>query len=251
MSVDALAEDVRRYEDGRPILARPQTTVYKISKFMRRHRGALAAAVLVALALVASLGYGEWRQRQALHEGQRALRMQTFMYRLFKLANSNYLGKPAATVPEFLELGVKVLPEYIKDPADQREAQLSLAESMYDNGDMATAQKVFTQTIPGAKAAGDTNAVAEAEAFSGDIAFQMGRMEVGKSLTADALALSQNESVTPSVRVWSEILLCGEPGKQQLPVGGKYQAAAGCRDRGADEASTGTRDGLCALHAGQ
>jgi serine/threonine protein kinase/tetratricopeptide (TPR) repeat protein len=205
VSVDALADDVRRYEEGRPILARPQTTLYRVGKFIRRNRGAVAATVLVALALVASLGYAEWRQRQALHEGQRALRMQTFLYRLFKLANSNYLGKPAATVPEFLELGVKVLPEYIKDPSDLREAQLSLAESMYDNGDLPSAQKVFTQAIPGAKAAGDTNAVAEAEAFSGNIAFQLGQMENGQALTADALALSRKESVTPSVRVWSEI----------------------------------------------
>ena len=205
VSVDALVEDVRRYEDGRPILARPQTTLYKVSKFIRRNRGAVAATIVVALALISSLGYAEWRQRQALHEGQRALRMQTFLYRLFKLANSNYLGKPAATVPEFLELGVKVLPEYIKDPADLREAQLSLAESMFDNGDMASAQKVFTQVIPGAKTAGDTNALAEAEAFSGNIAFLLGQMETGKALTADALALSRKESVTPSVRVWSEI----------------------------------------------
>ena len=205
VSVDALVEDVRRYKDGRPILARPQTTLYKASRFIRRNRGAVAATIVVALALIASLGYAEWRQRQALHEGQRALRMQTFLYRLFKLANSNYLGKPAATVPEFLELGVKVLPEYIKDPADLREAQLSLAESMSDNGDMPAAQKVFAQVIPEAKAAGDTNAVAEAEAFAGNIAFQMGQMEAGKSQTADALALSRKESVTPSVRVWSEI----------------------------------------------
>ena len=205
VSVDALAEDVRRYEDGRPILARPQTALYKVSKFIRRNRGAVAATILVALALIASLGYAEWRQRQALHEGQRALRMQTFLYRLFKLANSSYLGKPAATVPEFLELGVKVLPEYIKDPADLREAQLSLAESMYDNGDLPSAQKVFTQLIPAAKAAGDTNAVAEAEAFAGNIAFQLGQMENGKALTANALSQSRKQSVTPSVRVWSEI----------------------------------------------
>lgn len=205
ISVDALIEDVRRYTAGRPILARPQTTFYKVSKFVRRNRGIVTAAVLVMLVLIASLGYAEWRQRQALHEGQRALRMQTFLYRLFRLANSSYLGKPAATVPEFLELGVKVLPEYIKDPADLREAQLSLAESMYDNGDLASAQKVFTQVIPEAKAAGDGNAEAEAEAFSGNIAFQMGEMETGKTLTADALALSRKESVTPSVRVWSEI----------------------------------------------
>ena len=67
----------------------------------------MAATLLITVALLSSLGYAAWRQQQALREGQRAMRMQTFMYRLFKLANSNYTGKPAATVPEFLKLGVK------------------------------------------------------------------------------------------------------------------------------------------------
>jgi serine/threonine protein kinase/tetratricopeptide (TPR) repeat protein len=205
VSVDALADDIRRFNEGRPILARPQTTIYRLGKFVRRNRGAVTATVLVALALIASLGYAEWRQRQALHEGQRALRMQTFLYRLFKLANSNYTGKPAATVPEFLELGVKVLPEYIKEPADLREAQLSLAESMFDNGDLKNAEKVFTGIIPEARAAGDVSSEAEAEAFAGDIAYQLGNMENGAKLTASALDLSQKAKVSPTVKVWSEI----------------------------------------------
>jgi eukaryotic-like serine/threonine-protein kinase len=204
-SVDLLAADVQRYLAGRPVLARPQTTLYWLGKFARRNRGAVAAALLVAVALVASVAYAGWRQEQAVREGQRALRMQTFMYRLFKLANSSYTGKQEFTVPEFLELGVKLLPDYIKNPADLREAQMSLAESMYENGDMDSAQKVFEQIIASAKEAGDVSAEAEAEAFIGDIAYQKGRMDEGKVLTAHALELSRKPNVAPSVRVWSEI----------------------------------------------
>jgi eukaryotic-like serine/threonine-protein kinase len=204
-SVDSLIEDIQRYVSGRPILARPQTTVYRISKFVRRNRGGVMTAALISLALVGSLGFAAWRQQQALHEGRRALRMQTFIYRLFKLANSNYTGKPAATVPEFLALGVKVLPEYIKDPADLRSAQMGLAESMYENGDLNNAQKVFTQTIAEAKAAGDVESETEAEAFSGNIAYLQGQTDLGQTLTAHALELSRRPTVTPTVRVWSEI----------------------------------------------
>ena len=204
-SVDALAVDLQRYLGGRPVLARPQTAFYRAGKFVRRHRGGVAASLLVVAVLMASLAYGEWRQRQALREGQRALRMQTFMYRLFKLANSNYTGKPAATVPEFLDLGVKMLPEYIKDPGDLRAAQMSLAESMFENGDLDSAQKVFAQTIASAKAAGDTEAQAESEAFSGNIAYLQGKIDKGAALTADALRLSRQPGISPTVRVWSAI----------------------------------------------
>ena len=204
-SLDALAGDIQRFMDGRPVLVRPQTRFYRIGKFVRRNRKAVIVGVLVNVAIVATLGYAAWRQQQAIREGQRALRMQTFMYRLFKLANSNYTGKPAVTVPEFLELGVKILPDYIKDTADLREAQLSLAESMFENGDMKNAQKVFSDVIASAKTAGDVGAEAEAEAFSGNIAYQQGPMDLGEKLTAHALELSKKPGVSPAVRAWSAI----------------------------------------------
>jgi serine/threonine-protein kinase len=204
-TIDSLTGDIQRYLDGRPVLARPQTTLYRLGKYVRRNRAGVAASLLVSLALLASLGYGEWRQRQALREGQRALRMQTFLYSLFKLANSNYTGKPAATVPEFLELGVKMLPDYIKDPGDLREAQMGLAESMYENGDLDSAQKVLTQTTASAKAADDIPAEAESEAFSGNIAYLQGHMDEGAALTSRALELSRKPGVLPAVRVWSAI----------------------------------------------
>jgi eukaryotic-like serine/threonine-protein kinase len=196
---------VQRYLSGRPVLARPQTTLYRFSKFIRRNRRPVAATLIVAIALLAALGYAGWRQEQALREGQRALRMQTFMYRLFKLANSNYTGKPAATVPEFLELGVRILPQYIKNPSDLRQAQMGLAESMYENDDLDSAQKVLTQTIASAKAAKDIAAEAESEAFSGNIAYLKGQVDLGDSLTAHALDLSREPGIPPAVRAWSAI----------------------------------------------
>jgi eukaryotic-like serine/threonine-protein kinase len=204
-SVDALREDVERYLDGRPVLARPQTMLYRAGKFIRRNRVSVTATTVAALALAAALVYAGWRQQEALREGQRALRMQTFMVQLFRLANSDYTGKPAATVPELLDLGVQKLPEYIKDPSDLRAAQIRLAESMFENGDLDAAQRVFTQTIATARADGDINGLAESEAYAGDIAYMQGQTDLGAKLTSDALQLSKNSSVSPAVRIWSEV----------------------------------------------
>jgi eukaryotic-like serine/threonine-protein kinase len=205
VSVDALATDLQRYLDGRAVLARPQTAFYRVAKFIRRNRVPVIAGSVAAVLLMTAIAYAGWRQEQAVREGQRALQMQTFMYRLFKLANSNYTGKPAATVPEFLQLGVKILPEYIRDPADLRQAQLGLAESMYENGDLDSALKVFMQVTESARAAGDVPAEAEGAAFAGNINYLQGQMDEGKDLTAHALELSRRQGVPPSVRVWSMI----------------------------------------------
>ncbi|HEY4357693.1 MAG TPA: protein kinase [Acidobacteriaceae bacterium] len=205
ISVNALINDVQRHLDGRPVLARPQTVAYRLGKFVRRNRPQVVTAAVLLLLFAGTLAYAGWRQEQALREGQRAVRMQTFLYRLFKLANSNYTGKPDATLPEFLQLGVKVLPQYIPEPRDLREAQLGLAESMYDNGDLDHANTAFKDVMASARRDGDKAAEAEAETFSGDIAFQQGRMEEGKRLTEHSLDLSQAKGVPASVRVWSEI----------------------------------------------
>lgn len=203
-NVDALITDVQHYLEGRPVLARPQTTTYRIGKFVRRHRLPVLASALASVALCATAGYAAWRQEQAYRSGQRALQMQTFMSQLFKLANTSYMGKPAATVPEFLELGVKVLPDIIKDPADRRAGQLSLAESMYQNSDYKEAQVVLAQVIADAKAANDLASEAEAEAYAGRIAYQTGDPAAGKPLSAHALSLRDKTGVSPSVRVYIE-----------------------------------------------
>ena len=205
VSIDALREDIERYLEGRPILARPQTILYRAGKFIRRNRIGVATSAIAAAALVAAITYAAWRQQQALREGERALRMQTFMVQLFRLANSDYTGKPAATVPELLDLGVEKLPNYIKNPSDLRAAQISLAESMFENGDLEAAQRVFTQTIASARAAGDTEGLAASEAYSGNIAYIQGQTDLGAKLTADALTLSRDARVSPTVRVWSEV----------------------------------------------
>ena len=54
-SVAALADDLRRYLSHAPIMARPDTMVYRAAKFMRRQRRSVTAAVLAALALIVAI----------------------------------------------------------------------------------------------------------------------------------------------------------------------------------------------------
>ncbi|MEO6803405.1 MAG: serine/threonine-protein kinase [Granulicella sp.] len=205
VTVEALISDVQRYLAGRPILARPQTTTYRLSKFVRRNRAAVTSVSIMVCCLLVVAGYAAWRQQQAYREGQRALQMQTFMNSLFRLANSKYTGKPAVTIPEYLRLGVTVLPDFIRNQNDRRGAQLSLAESMYQNGDTKDALPVFYEVIASAKATGDLNSEVEAEAYAGDITNEIGDKSSSRRLTADALALSSRSEVTPVARVWAKV----------------------------------------------
>jgi len=195
--VNEIAADIQRYLDGRPVLARRQTTLYRATRFVRRNRGRLAVAAVVLLAVLASAGYAWRKQQQALAEGQRALRMQTFLYRLFQSANSNVTGKPATTLSEFLQLGVKFLPEYIREPADLRQARLGLAGSMFENRDYDAARQIFSQVAREAHAAGDLPSEAEATAYLCSIAYDKGEGDAGLSLCARAVDLAKSPGVPP------------------------------------------------------
>jgi len=204
-SVDALIEDLKRYLEGRPILARPQTVLYLGGKLLRRHWLSATITSLLLVALLATGLLAVWRQHEALREGQRALTMQSFMYRLFKFANTNTVGKQSFSVTEFLELSLRLLPEYIKDPADLRQAQLGVAESLYENEKYPQAREVFATVATMARAAHDSAAEAEADAFAGNIDYAAGDIKSGAALTERALQLSRDGGVPTSVRVWSEI----------------------------------------------
>jgi len=49
-----LAEDVRRFLENEAVAARPPTLAYQVAKFVRRHRAAVLAAVVMVLCLVAA-----------------------------------------------------------------------------------------------------------------------------------------------------------------------------------------------------
>jgi eukaryotic-like serine/threonine-protein kinase len=71
-SVTAMADDLRRYQGHQPISARPDTAAYRMKKFARRNRLALAAALLAALGLATGMVLALWQARIAGRERDRA-----------------------------------------------------------------------------------------------------------------------------------------------------------------------------------
>jgi eukaryotic-like serine/threonine-protein kinase len=64
-SAAALAEDLRRYLDGKPIRARPARVVYRLRKFIMRNRALLAVSVAALAAILAVVGYARYRENLA------------------------------------------------------------------------------------------------------------------------------------------------------------------------------------------
>ncbi len=82
----AVAEDLRRWREGEPILARRPTYRYLATKWVRRHRLVVAVAAVALGALLAMGGYAGWlswtssaRARYAQRFGQEAERIEALI----------------------------------------------------------------------------------------------------------------------------------------------------------------------------
>ena len=64
-TVDAFAEDLRRFLNHEPVLARPDTVGYRASKFVRRHRVGVVAAAVTLLALIGGVVGTTWQAIEA------------------------------------------------------------------------------------------------------------------------------------------------------------------------------------------
>ena len=73
-TVDAFADDLRRWEAGEPVTARPDSLAYRARRFVGRHRGAVAAAAFTFLAIVGGLVGTLTQARRAEQESARATR---------------------------------------------------------------------------------------------------------------------------------------------------------------------------------
>ncbi len=71
-SVEQFANDIERYLQGMPVLARPNTLPYRSSKFVQRHRAGAVAFVIVNLAIAGGIGGVIWQAREAHKERDRA-----------------------------------------------------------------------------------------------------------------------------------------------------------------------------------
>ena len=147
-SAGALADDVRRMLDGRPVAAHPPSRLYRTRKFVQRHRGAVVATLLMLLALAAAFGLALWQAkvaREAQHAAERdaarANATRDFLIGVFRASDPRVAqDKPRGevTAKELLDINApRINSEFADDPAT-RIALLGVVASVYrELGDSA------------------------------------------------------------------------------------------------------------------
>src|SRR5690606_25162865 len=105
-TTEALADDLRRWLDGQPVLAQKPKLGYRVRKFMARNKAGVAASVLLAASLGAGVAATLWQASEARREAenakvqaQRAVLVRDFLSHVFEST-----GPASGGVPTALEL---------------------------------------------------------------------------------------------------------------------------------------------------
>jgi len=152
-----VAADIERHLRHEPVSAGPPSTVYRVRKYIRRHKLGVAAAAVVMLAvLVGTAGttIGLLRavraEKKALEEAATAKRVSDFLVDLFKVSDPSEARGNTITAREILDRGAKKVEEEL---AGQPLIQARLMDTM---GQVFQSLGLFDRALPLLKSALET-----------------------------------------------------------------------------------------------
>ena len=134
-SVTQLSEDIRRYLEGRTVIARKDTLGYRSAKFVSRHRLGVAAAILILLSLIGGILGTASQARKTRIEKARAESINAFLEEMLNYSNpvlnlSQQKGQKT-TIGEVLDEAAKRLEsqEFANQPEVKAELERIIAQS--------------------------------------------------------------------------------------------------------------------------
>ena len=191
-SVEALLEDLRRYDDGLPIRARPDSLAYRLHKFIRRHRAGAAMSLLAAVLACAGLGATVYQARAKAREAEKARQVKDFLVSLFQVADPAQSRGREITARELLDRGVRRVDSALgRQPAMQEELLGILGTIHRELGLYARADSLFARAVVAAERAygPDHPEVAARLTDRGTSLKELGELAAAESVYQRALAI--------------------------------------------------------------
>ncbi len=130
-----LAADIERYLENRPVVARPASRGYRLKKYVRRNRLAVAVASGMALVLVGFAVMQTVELRRITRERDRADRIVDFMTNMFKLTDPGEARGNSVTAREILDKAARDMGTNAAiDPVVQADLQDAMASTYVNLG---------------------------------------------------------------------------------------------------------------------
>ncbi|MHB8520974.1 MAG: tetratricopeptide repeat protein [Limisphaerales bacterium] len=159
-TANGLARDIQRHLKNEPVTAAAPGAGYRLRKFMRRHRAALATAAALVLLLVAGLVASSWQAVRATRAEQRtrteaakSRQVATFLKEMLDgVRPSVALGRDKTLLREILDRAVVRLGSELKNqPGVEGELRLTIARIYRELGEYAKAEAMARESLAIAK----------------------------------------------------------------------------------------------------
>jgi serine/threonine-protein kinase len=196
-TVDAFARDIARYLEGEPLEARPDTVAYRIGKFVRRHRAAVAGAAAVAILIAAVSAFYTYRLAQARTaaelEAMRTQRMQQFMLSLFDAGETDAGPAGDLRVVSLIERGVREARALDREPEVQADLYQTLGGLYQRLGRLEDAETLFASALARLGDSRKTEGPEAARALvaRGVLRADQARFDEAERLVRDGLAMAR------------------------------------------------------------
>ncbi|MEO7064092.1 MAG: serine/threonine-protein kinase [Dokdonella sp.] len=154
-SAQALADDVRRHLEHRPITVRADSAAYRARRFMRRHWLPLCAAALLMLVVIVSATLIAAQSRQTAREARATLAVKDFLFGLFTAVDPAEARGKEISARELLDRGrERVEADAHGDPALKAELRATLGRIYGQLGLFPQAVELQQHAIAALKSAG-------------------------------------------------------------------------------------------------
>lgn len=179
----ALADDMESYLRGDPVLAQPDSALYRARKFARKNRLVVGAAAAVVLALASGLIVASWQLRVARAEKRHAEEVKEFVASIFRSADPYYTGKHEMSAAELLTLAKdRIDREMASQPGNSAELLAIVGEAQGNMEQYEEARTTLDAAIKQSGRAGADSALyaAQAQALIASIDLNEGHFDVAK-----------------------------------------------------------------------
>jgi serine/threonine-protein kinase len=157
-TVEALAADIERHLRREPVLAQPDSRLYRLRKFVARNVLAVGASAAVLVAVVGGAGVALWQARQARAEQQRAEEVKAFIASIFRDADPGAGPQNKPSAADLLQRARGRLGERFADvPSIRIELLNVIGESLAGLQEFGSAEQILREA----------NALAERELAPG------------------------------------------------------------------------------------
>ncbi len=201
-TVNALAMDIGRHLKNEPVLARPPSVRYRLSRFTRRNRVAVAAGIVVFATLLAGLtvaGVALVRTRRAeamaRQEAEASRQVASFLTNLFKVSDPSEARGNSVTAREILDRGAeRIRVELTADPLVQAQLMRTMGSVYREMGLFSQSQPLLEQAIAlqRARLAADSPDLQASMLDLAHLAQQQGRFVVAESIYRRTSAMQEH-----------------------------------------------------------